>query len=87
MNYFAALRVRQFKPRGTYPSVLPTCPAPEVNLEQELKGKGWKGVVEEEPTETQQRTGAAAQSLDCGVEAPWSHSENTLADPMHRCSS
>lgn len=46
--------------RGTYPSVLPTFPAPEVNLEQELKGKGWMGMVVEESTETQQGKGAAA---------------------------
>lgn len=51
MNYFVACLVRQFKARGTYPSVLPAFPAPEVNLE--LKDKGW--VVVEESTETQQR--------------------------------
>lgn len=61
MNYFAAHLVQQFKARGTYPSVLPTFPAPGLDLQQELKGKGWVGVrVGEEATETQQRTGAVA---------------------------
>lgn len=50
MNYFAVRLVQQFKARGTYPSVLPTFPASEVNWEQELKGKGWMGVVVEEST-------------------------------------
>lgn len=43
MNYFAARLVRQFKARGAYPSVLPTFPALGLNLQQELKGKGWVG--------------------------------------------
>lgn len=77
MNYFAVCLVRQLKARGTYPSVLPTLPAPEVNLEQERKGKGWKGaVVVEESPETQQRKGAAAWSLDGGGQGPSNHGKN-----------
>lgn len=80
MNYFAARLVRQFKASGTYPSVLPPSPAPGVNLAREREGRGWRGVVVGEPTQTRRREGAAAQPLGGGGEAPLHRCKNT---PVH----